>query len=183
MCSGSPWNHSRASQTLEATTVALPLAKETLRASLPQSGQTKIQSVSFKTQGQTAPGLLSEWHCVCSCYAHRTQEKPKHDRDLPASPCSRFVTSSHLISHRHVNVRSTSGARGLRHLGLSFESPLPSGSSFENRMARSDLCLADRRPTTRSRHFSPHPPSKLKRDSLHEALADEIKRLYLPHGQ
>ncbi len=33
----------------------------------------------------------------------------KHDRDLPASSCSRFVTSYHLISHRHVNVRSTRG--------------------------------------------------------------------------
>jgi hypothetical protein len=33
---------------------------------------------------------------------------------LPASPCSRFVTSYHLISHRHVNVRSTSGQRAGR---------------------------------------------------------------------
>ncbi len=32
----------------------------------------------------------------------------KHDRDLPPSPSSRLVTSYHLISHRHVNVRSTS---------------------------------------------------------------------------
>ena len=31
----------------------------------------------------------------------------KHDRDLRASPCSRFVTSYHLITHRYVNVRST----------------------------------------------------------------------------
>jgi hypothetical protein len=42
---------------------------------------------------------------------HETQQKPKHDRDLPASPCSRFVTSYHLISHRRVNVRSTSQGR------------------------------------------------------------------------
>jgi hypothetical protein len=34
-------------------------------------------------------------------------------RHLPASPCSRFVTSYHLISHRHVNVRSTSGDASL----------------------------------------------------------------------
>jgi len=40
----------------------------------------------------------------------------KHDGNLPASPCSRFVTSYHLISHRYVNVRSTSGPPSLDHL-------------------------------------------------------------------
>jgi hypothetical protein len=38
---------------------------------------------------------------------NETEQKPKHDRDLPASSCLRFVTSYHWISHRHVNLRST----------------------------------------------------------------------------
>jgi len=36
-----------------------------------------------------------------------SRQNLKHDRDLPALPCLRFVTPYHLISHRHVNVRST----------------------------------------------------------------------------
>ncbi len=43
---------------------------------------------------------------------HNTPESHKnlkHDRDLPASPCSRFVTRCHVISDRHVNVTSTRG--------------------------------------------------------------------------
>ncbi len=39
-------------------------AKETLRSPLPQSSEAKLQSVSFKPQRETDPGLLSEWHCV-----------------------------------------------------------------------------------------------------------------------
>jgi hypothetical protein len=43
--------------------------------------------------------------------SHKTKRKLKHDRDLPASPCSPFVTSYHLMSQSHVNVRSTSQGR------------------------------------------------------------------------
>ena len=44
--------------------------------------------------------------------ANNNQQKLKHDRDLSASPCSRFVTPYHLISHRHVNLRSTNTTPG-----------------------------------------------------------------------
>jgi hypothetical protein len=48
----------------------------------------------------------------------------EHDWDLPASPCSRFVTSYHLISQRHVNVRSTGDPWG-RSLARSEQSEVP----------------------------------------------------------
>jgi hypothetical protein len=34
-----------------------------------------------------------------------SHQELKHDRDLPASSCSRFVTSYHPISHRHGTLR------------------------------------------------------------------------------
>ena len=48
----------------------------------------------------------------------KSYRKLKQDRDLPASPCSRFVTSYHLISQRCVNVRSTSGTDRLGYVGM-----------------------------------------------------------------
>jgi len=41
--------------------------------------------------------------------ARESQRNIKHDRDLPASSCSRFVTSYHLISEWHGTLRSTRG--------------------------------------------------------------------------
>jgi len=50
---------------------------------------------------------LDERHIRKPLQTQQSQPIINNRWDLPASPCSRFVTPSHLISHRHVNVRST----------------------------------------------------------------------------
>jgi len=69
---------------------------------------------------------------------HETQQKPKHDRDLPAAPCLRFVTSYHWISHRHVNVRSTGGTWG-RSLARAERSEIPGADHDEHHTAAGGL--------------------------------------------
>ena len=57
---------------------------------------------------------LSEANIRKPLQTQQSQPIINNRRDLPASPCSQFVTSSHLISHRHVNVRSTRASSSSR---------------------------------------------------------------------
>ena len=63
------------------------------------------------TEIQTRSGTDIEAVFRCPLNHQQKQLSTNNRGSLPASPCSRFVTSCHLISHRHVNVRSTSRPR------------------------------------------------------------------------
>ena len=77
---------------------------------------------------------------------HNTPESHKnlkHDRDLPVSPCSRFVTSYHLTSHRHGTLRSTRTQRNVTRSG---------GHFLSRRLPSMTICAS---PMHRSFPFSP----------------------------
>ena len=96
----------------------------------------------IRTSDLMLPKRDSPTFATCDNSAE-TNRSYKHDRDLPTSPCLRFVTSYHPISHRHVNVRSTGAPQrcGPPYFHW-FELPGAGHSAFANATASPRTVLA-----------------------------------------